>query len=110
LHDYGYHGRLNQRFGERPMATTSPCYLCRASTPREALVRQKVFKGFNGRQKSGFVLMCQSCSGVGGGPTTAPSHGPTGGASMKDHNMVVAGISIVVMVIATVIVIAVRGY
>jgi hypothetical protein len=94
------------------MANTSPCYLCRRSTAREALVRQFVYKGFNGRRKNGHVLMCQTCAGgpTYSGPSSAPLDGPTSGQTVHDHNVVVAVISLVGMVIFCAILVAVRGY
>jgi len=92
------------------MGATSPCYLCRRSTPRDLMVRQYVMKGFNGRRKSGHVLMCASCAGVpGAGPSTAPLHGPTGGSTMQEHNAIVAIISLIGMALIAMLVVAVRG-
>ena len=93
------------------MGATSPCYLCRRSTPRQALVRQYVMKGFNGRRKAGHVLMCLSCAGGPrySGSSSAPTHGPTGGHTQHDHNKTVAAIALVLMVVMTVVVLVVRG-
>ena len=43
------------------MERSYPCNLCRHSFPRSALVGTRVRSGFNGRLKSGWVLLCAVC-------------------------------------------------
>jgi hypothetical protein len=88
------------------MSAGSPCYLCRRSTPRQTLVRQYVMKGFDGRRKSGHVLMCVSRAGGPrySGRSSAPVHGPTGGQTQHDYKKTVAIIGLVPMTVAAVLV------
>jgi hypothetical protein len=39
-----------------------PCYCCREPFPRDQLGYNRIWAGYNGRPKTGMVLMCDDCS------------------------------------------------
>jgi|GEM_PF-5016714 len=69
------------------------CYNCQSTFPRELLRQTRVLKGYKGRTKNGYVLMCPECS-----------------SDAQENNAWVAAIAIGLMLIIGVIVYAVRGY
>jgi hypothetical protein len=46
----------------KPVARRQPCYCCRESFPRDQLGYNRIWAGYNGRPKTGMVLMCADCS------------------------------------------------
>lgn len=69
------------------------CYHCQNVFPSEVLRRMRVLKGYKGRAKNGYVLMCPECS-----------------SGMQTNNAWVAAIAIIFMLILSGIMYAVRGY
>ena len=77
-----------------------PCYVCRQSFPRDQLGHNRIWAGYQGRLKTGWVLMCARCS-----------------AQVDEHwrreaemQKVIAAAGLVIMVVIAVLFYAIRGY
>ena len=51
-----------RRQSRAPRMRRHPCYCCRESFPRDQLGYNRIWAGYNGRPKTGTVLMCADCS------------------------------------------------